>query len=79
MAELRVLETRTEEVRKDVVATIREVLAEAEAGKIKAVAIAVVNSDGSTASSWSQSDVFAALAGAITRLQHRLQVRADDA
>ena len=77
VGEVHPIETRRDVINKDVVATIKEALELAEQGKLKAVAIAMVEADGSTTASWSSSDVFGALTGSVARLQHRLQIQAD--
>jgi hypothetical protein len=71
------LKSRPTQVIESVVERLEEALAEAREGTITAVAIAVVNSDGSTSHSWSEADDFGKLMGAITRLQYRLNVKVD--
>jgi hypothetical protein len=72
MSNLVELKTRPAEINASVIARLEEVLAEAREGKIAAVAIAGVYSDGSTAQVWSQTDDFGKLLGAVARLEYRI-------
>lgn len=73
------LKSRPAVVIESVVTRLEEVLAEAREGKITAVAIAGVSSDGSTVQAWSETDDFGKLLGAVTRLQYRINVHQDPA
>lgn len=66
------LKTRPAAINEDVIARLEGILAEARDGKIVAVAIAGVEFDGTIISSWSESDRFGSLLGAVARLLHRL-------
>lgn len=66
------LKTRPLEVVESVVMRLEEILQDARAGKISAVAIAAVETGGATISVWSQTDNFGALLGAVSRLEYRL-------
>lgn len=74
MSNLVELKTRPASINEDVIARLEGILADAREGKIVAVAIAGVEIDGSIVCSWSDSDRFGSLLGAIARLQHRLNV-----
>lgn len=71
------LKTRPIVVNEDVILRLEEALIQAREGKIAAVAIAVVHSDGAISRSWSESDNFALLLGSVARTLHALNVRAD--
>lgn len=53
-----------------VVNLLEELLEEARAGKLRALAVAVVTTDLQIGSNWALGDSFASLLGAITSLQH---------
>jgi hypothetical protein len=57
---------------KDVLAIIKEVLAEAEAGRLSSVAIAVVYRDGATGNCWSSPPNAGLQIGAVATLQAKL-------
>jgi len=71
------LKSRPVVIVESVVARLEEMLADARAGKITAVAIAAVASDGASTQSWSEGDDFGEMLGAVARLQHRLNVAQD--
>ena len=65
----------------DVIASIRDLLAEAERGEVFAFACATVDAGGNAAVRWSwqgQSVDGFALMGAVSRLQHRLNEACDE-
>ena len=68
------LKTRPREVVDSVVMRLEEALKEAKEGKLSAVAIAAVESEGALITTWSETDDFGRLLGAIARLQHRINV-----
>lgn len=72
MAELRVVETRPAQVSADIVEVLEKALAKARAGELKAVAIAMVNQDGSSSRSWSTNDCASTLVGALQITTQRL-------
>lgn len=74
MSNLVELKTRPASINGDVIARLEGILADAREGKIVAVAIAGVERDGTIISSWAESDHFGALLGAISRLQHRINI-----
>ena len=76
MADLHVIEA--EPPGEDVLAKLRETLAEAEAGNLSSVAIAVVYRDGSTGSAWSSPPSAGLQLGSVTALQARLAKRIID-
>jgi hypothetical protein len=57
----------------DIAEKLREALADAEAGRLSCIAIAVVYRDGSTGNSWSKMPSIGTLVGSIALLQARLQ------
>ena len=69
------LKTRPHQVIDSVVLRLEEVLKEAKEGKIASVAIAAIADDGAVWTSWSETDNFGALLGAVSRLAHRINVR----
>ena len=71
------IKTRPVEVIESVITRLEEVLAEARAGKIVAVAIAGVDLDGSISCAWSESDDIGKLLGSVTRLQFRINANQD--
>lgn len=77
MGDLVALQTRPEKVAASVIERLEEVLAEARAGHVESVAVAVVNTDGTTSSCWSMTDNFPSLLGAVARLAHKLNVNQD--
>lgn len=77
MAEIVELKARPARVIASVVKRLEEILAEAKEGKIQSVAIACIHDTGEAGASWSETDNFSALLGAITRLQHRINVNQD--
>jgi hypothetical protein len=72
------LTTRPAEVCASVVETLEEVLAEARAGDITAVAIAIVRPNGAINSTTSETDDVGTLLGAITLMQGRVTRECDD-
>ena len=68
------LKTRPRQVIASVVQRLEEVLADAREGKISAVAIAAVESEGALITTWSETDDFGRLLGAIARLEYRINV-----
>lgn len=68
------LKTRTAEVKQSVVEVLRQVLAQAEAGKIKAVAVVGVMDDLSVLTSASSNDCLPTLIGGLAITQQRLIV-----
>jgi hypothetical protein len=79
MVEVVDLKTRKHAIDETVIARLEEGLEAARAGSVTAVAIAYVTPDGSTWCSWSSSDKFTEQLGAVARLQHRMQIRQDEA
>ena len=78
MAGLRVIENAQEIERKSVIETLEAALAEAIAGKIRGVAIAVLRPDMAMNATWSDSDAAAPLVGAVALLQKRIVSSLDD-
>lgn len=68
------LKTRPVEVSESVIARLEEALEEARAGNIVSVAISTIEKDGTIGGSWSETDDFPRLLGAIARLQHRINL-----
>jgi hypothetical protein len=68
------LKTRPNQVIASVVERLEEVLKDAKEGKITAVAVAAIETGGAVLTSWSETDDFAALLGAVSRLLYRLNV-----
>ena len=66
------LKTRPRQVIDSVVMRLEEALKEAREGKITAVAIAAVDSEGALLTMWSETDDFGRLLGAIARLEYRV-------
>jgi alpha-beta hydrolase superfamily lysophospholipase len=66
------LKTRPAQVKADVVERLAELLEKATRGEIESVAIAAVETGGVLVSTWSQTDDFGRLLGAVARLEHRL-------
>lgn len=66
------LKTRPREVVASVVQRLEELLTEAREGKITAVAIAALRTDRAISATWSETDDFAGLLGAVARLEYRL-------
>jgi hypothetical protein len=66
-------------VHDSVIERLEEMLKDAREGKIASVALAAVNHDGAVVQSWSETDDFARLLGAVARLQYRINVRQDTA
>jgi hypothetical protein len=66
-------------VHESIVDRLEEMLKDAREGKLASVALAAVNQDGSVVQSWSETDDFARLLGAVARLQYRINVRQDTA
>lgn len=62
----------TGEVSAEAVEVLEALLEEARAGKIRAVAMAVVRPDRTFSTSYNNSDAYTALLAAVTVLQHRL-------
>lgn len=60
-----------------VIEALEETLAEARAGKVSAVAIAILYRDAMTSARWSRTMFVSALLGAIARLNHRLNAEID--
>lgn len=73
------LKTRPVEVVESVVERLESTLAMAREGKITSLAIAMVESGGETSCCWSETDDFGRLLGSIARLQHRMNIRQDQA
>jgi hypothetical protein len=73
------IKTRPAAIHESVVDRLEEALERARAGEVASVALAFVSSDGSTWCSWSETDDFARQLGSIARLQHRMNIRQDDA
>ncbi len=72
MAELRVLETKPQRAQQSVIDMLDEVRAEADAGKVHSIAIAIVLPDGSVNTSRSAADNAPALLGALALAHSRL-------
>jgi hypothetical protein len=66
------LKTRSAQVVASVVMRLEEVLQDAREGKISAVAIAAVETGGALITTWSETDDFGRLLGAVSRLEYRL-------
>lgn len=75
MAELRVLETRDDLLRRNVIETLEACLALARRGELSGVAIAAVRTDGGGFKSWSDGASSNGLVGVVALLQHRLMER----
>jgi hypothetical protein len=71
MAEIVELKTRPKAAEESVLERLRDTIKWAEEGEITAIAIAVVNKDGSIGTSWSQTEDAGRLLGSIARLQFR--------
>lgn len=76
MAELHAIEP--ESVSPDLIMTIEELLEKARAGELSSVAVAYVYRDGTIGRGWSTPPCFGALLGAVSRLQHRMNVTKDE-
>lgn len=76
MAEIVSLQTRPQANNADCIEILTRLLAEAEAGEIESIAIAVVRMDGSCDTETSSTDNFQRLVGSIAILQHRTMVNA---
>ena len=63
--ELKVLETRPNLIRKDVVDVLKTALAEAEAGNYVDVCVSYTTSDGRTGRQWSMTDSTSTMAGGL--------------
>jgi hypothetical protein len=72
MAKIAVLKTRPAEINEQVVAMARELLADAEAGRITALAYAALRNDGASDTASSATDNFHGLIGAVSILQFRM-------
>jgi predicted xylose isomerase-like sugar epimerase len=72
MAEIVALKTRPDEINEQVVAMARELLADAEAGRINALAYAALRQDGASDTASSATDNFQSLIGAVSILQFRM-------
>lgn len=59
-------------------ATLKRVLAEAKAGNISAVAIAIVHRDGAVSQDWSELPSPATMIGCVSRLLHHLNQVMDE-
>jgi len=66
------LKTRPKHVQETVVARLEDALKMAKDGRLKSVAIAAVGSDDSVWTSWSETDNFAMMLGAVSRLSYRI-------
>lgn len=76
MTELRVLDCEPPPTQ-EVVDLLETTLAQARAGEISSVAVAVVYRSGNTSDGWSKMLSHSTLIGAVARLQHRLIARAE--
>lgn len=76
MADIRVIESEPQG--RSVQSTLKDVLAEAKAGKISAVAIAIVYRDGVAGRVWSELPSVATMIGSVDRLRHRLNLVMDE-
>ncbi len=76
MAELTVLES--EPPGRSVQSTLKDVLADAKAGKISAVAIAIVHRDGGVDQAWSELPSVPTMIGSVARLLHHLNQQMDE-
>lgn len=72
------LKTRPLEIAETVVERLEVALDKAKAGKISAIAIAIVTEDGAANCSWSETDSVGILLGSIVRMQHRLCLSIDE-
>jgi hypothetical protein len=66
------IKTRPATINESVIARLEEVLAEARAGKVTAVAIAGLEVGGAIIAAWSETDDFGRLLGAVSRLEYRI-------
>lgn len=71
MPDLHVIEAEPEA--NDIAEKLRAALADAEAGRLSSIAIAVVYRDGATGNSWSKMPSIGTLVGSVALLQARLQ------
>lgn len=75
MTELAVLDP--EPASANVIETLEEALAEARAGRVSSVGVAIVYRDGVAGASWSDLPSRAAMLGAVWRLGHKINLEAD--
>jgi hypothetical protein len=66
------IKTRPASINESVIARLEDVLAEARAGKITAIAIAGLEIGGAIIAAWSETDDFGRLLGAVSRLEFRI-------
>jgi len=66
------IKTRPAEVIASVIERLEEALEKARAGDVVTVGIATVHRDGSIGCSWSETDDFGRLLGAVCRLEYRI-------
>lgn len=72
------LTTRPTKVVHSVIERLEAALEQAKAGKISAIAIAVVMDDDAMNCAWSDSENVGLLVGSVARLQHRLNRSVDE-
>jgi len=72
------LKTRPVEIVQTVIERLEMILEEARAGRISAVAIAVVTDNGATNCAWSETDDVGKLLASVARLQHKINVKIDE-
>lgn len=68
----------SEPIGRSVQSTLREVMNEAKAGDVSAVAIAIVHRDGSISAHWSELPSMPAMLGSISHLEFRLNRQLDE-
>lgn len=76
MADLTIIESEPQG--RSVQSTLKDVLNDAKAGKISAVAVAIVHRDGSVSQAWSELHSVPAMLGAVARLTHFLNHEMDE-
>ena len=76
MAELVAIEP--EGVSPDLIETLEAVLEKARAGELSSVAVAYVYRDGTIGRGWSTPPCYGTLVGAVSGLQHRMNVTKDE-
>lgn len=77
MVEPTVLKTRPTQVQETVIARLTAALKAAKKGELVTVGICGIARDGSVWSSWSETDDFAKLLGAVSRLGYRINATQD--
>jgi hypothetical protein len=78
-ADIRLLPTAAAPVSQDAVRVLRKALDMAESGELTAVAIAGMRKDEGGWNTWSASENFALLLGAVARMMYRMNRQHDDA